>query len=219
MSFRIKLLILSLFAVFSFQTNSADARWATPQDANIEYVFYNRDIHVKADGKSHAIVEYQVKLLKESGREAFAVQHIHFNENVQKIKILEAKTIYQGQEFAIPEAKIEIKPLASSAQGFDQMFQVLLSFPHAEVGAELYLKFEVVESKQPIPDYYATAFHFGGQGIWQNASMKLTSELPFHVRVNDPNHHLKVQLAKDQPEHVLSVTLEKPIFSAIASEP
>jgi len=214
-----KLTPLSLFVVFCFLITNVQARWATPQDADIEYIFYNRDIDVKADGKAHEIVEYQVKLLKESGRQAFAVQHIHFNENVQKIRILDAKTIYQGKEFPISQDQIEVKPLASSYQGFDQISQVLLSYPHAEVGSELYLKFEIIESKQPIPSYYATAVLYSAHGIWKNSKVTLRSELPFFVRVNDPGNHLKIEESNTKQAQVLKIQLTKPICSGMIHEP
>jgi hypothetical protein len=86
---------------------------------------------------------------------------------------------------------IETKPLASEVRGFDQLFQILISYPHVGVGTKLYLKYKVKTLKQPLPLFcvkYSTA-----RGVLEKASLKLKSELPFHMLVNDPYEQLEVK--------------------------
>src|SRR5690606_3164726 len=125
---------LTLLPLFS---SSTQARWATYEDAPAEVEFSTSDLVVDKDGKTEEVVEKQVKILNETGRSLFGVERIHFNENIEKIDIIEAKTIVNGQEFIVPKEMIETKPLASEVGGFDQLFQIFISYPHVGVGTKL----------------------------------------------------------------------------------
>lgn len=209
-------LFISLTQIFNL--SPAESRWASYKDAPIEYVFFNRDVTVKANGHSEEIFEYQIKILNEKGR-IYAVQTLAFNESISHIEILEAKTIVQGKEYKIPKEAIEIKPLASSIQGFDQLMQVMVSYPQAAVGSELYLKYKMVTSKQPLPDYFATNFWYGGQGYWRQSQVKIKSELPFHILINDPYKRLEVKEGKQGKFQTLHLHLKKPVYEELVNEP
>ena len=110
--------------------NPAYARWANFNDAPIKFS-RSAKINIDAEGKINKVVEVNATILKEPGR-AFAARYIFaYNGDNEKVKILEAKTIYRGKEYKISKKSIEDKPLASASSGLDQHRQILLSFPRS----------------------------------------------------------------------------------------
>ncbi|WP_341750820.1 DUF3857 domain-containing protein [Candidatus Tisiphia endosymbiont of Sialis lutaria] len=95
-------LILLVFVI----NPTAQARWSSYEDAPIEFKFYNDDININQDGTSETITEMHAKILKESGRDAFSQYRLTYNEYSSHISILEAKTIYHGQEYIVTKDMI-----------------------------------------------------------------------------------------------------------------
>ena len=137
------LLLVCLLNMLFFPSSS-QARWALPEEAEAQIDYLKEDVIVKA-GSSEEIIESRIKILNEAGREHFGVFRTSFNQNIQKIEILEAKTLQEGSEIKVPEKNIEIKPLASELNGFDQNMQVSVTYPNVLVGACVYLKYNCCE--------------------------------------------------------------------------
>ena len=212
-------LVLPLILFFSM---SADARWATIDDATLEYKSFNNDVKINSDGTYESTVEMKVKILKEHGRSAFANFTFQYNGDSAKVSILEAKTIYQGQEYNVGLELIEDKPLASAPQGFDQLRQILISFPKTELGAEIYLKYNLKEIKPALDKFFSGQFNFGLGGYWQNASLTLNSEIPLYIKVNDPSNVLRVKKKSARtltPVKKAAFNLVKPVCNEVVDEP
>lgn len=197
----------------------AQARWATYDDAPAEIEFENSDIVVDKDGNSVETVEKQIKILNETGRSAFGVERLSFNENHQKIEIIEAKTIIDGKEYIVPKDMIEIKPLASEIQGFDQLFQILISYPNLGIGSRVYLKYKITEFKQPLPKYFATKYYYGLGAYFKQSRLKIKSELPLQILENDPSSRLKIKKDKDDKYYTLEIISKKPAYDELINEP
>lgn len=218
----LRFLLPVCYTLLTFHTvviSSTHARWATHEDAPVEYETYNQNITVEADGTSVEIIESQLKILNEAGREKFGIARLHYNGNIQKIEILEAKAIFEGKEYPVPKDSIETKPLASDIKGFDQLFQILISFPHVQKESQLYLKYKVTTLKQALPNYFATEFSGFQGGYFKNAHFELRSKLHFHILVNDPRKVLSIREDKEKAFQVLSVDLKTPICEATINEP
>ena len=114
---------------------------------------------------------------------------------------------------------IETKPLASEISGFDQLFQILISYPHVGVGTKLYLKYKVKTLKQPLPNYFALKFSYGQGAYWKKASLKLKSELAFHLLVNDPKERLNIKKYKEGKYYILDINSKEPAYDDLANEP
>jgi hypothetical protein len=212
-------LVLPLILFFSM---SADARWATIDDAALEYKSFSNNVKINSDGTHEETIEMRVKILKEQGRSEFANFTFQYNGGNAKVTILEAKTIYQGQEYNVGPELIEDKPLASSPQGFDQLKQILISFPKTELGAEIYLKYNYKESKPVLDNFFCGKFSFGKGGYWQSDSLTLNSEIPLYIKVNDPKNVLEAKEKSGKPlKPVKQATfnLVKPICNEVVDEP
>ncbi len=200
-------------------TSQSPARWATFEEASVEFLSYTRNVLILASGKSEEVIEQKVKILNESGRNDYGIQRLIYNSNIEHIEILEAKTTYQGKEYTVDKKSIEVKPLASDGSGFDQMVQVLVSFPQVRPGSETSLKYKITTSKQPLPNYFASGFWFGQEGVWRQSHVNIKSELPFQHLVNDPKSILQVKQTQDKQYHILDISLQKAVYESGINEP
>ena len=217
MKIRQKLLLIVTILLCHFSL-VAEARWATPDEAIIATEMYNHIISINADGTYKEEIELQEKILKEAGRERAAKYSLYYNGDSSKLKIVSAKTIFNGKEYQVPKNNIEDKPLASSGQAFDHIKQVFIAFPNAEVGAQIYLKFERKLNKPDLDNVFSMLYQFGND-FEENSNLKIHSELPLHLVVNDPNKVLKVVKDTDDNFHKLEIILKQPIYTEAVNEP
>lgn len=218
---KIHINLLSLVAVFHLGfLVTAQARWANPEEAPVEFDMYNRDITVKQDN-SEEIVEYRARILNERGREGYGVFRSFFNQNIQKIEIIEAKSSHEGNDFTVPEKNIEIKPVASELNGFDQMMQASVTFPNVSIGSTIYIKLKVTTFKQPLPNYFSRTFYFGQNGVVKQSNINITSELPLHILMNDPRQRLVMKESRSGKIQTISIRLKEGVnlYEEITNEP
>lgn len=214
-------LFLVICLTFLFFPLSCHARFAQSEEAAGQFDLLSRDIYVKAD-TSEEIVESRIKILNESGREKFGVFRTAFNQNIQKVEIIEAKTAHNGIDFQVPSQNIEIKPVASELNGFDQNMQVSVTFPNVLVGSTVYLKCKITTLKQPLPNYYSQTFNLGGDSsLLTHYKTTIKSVLPLHLMVNDPHQKLIVDNKKDGNIQVISIRLKDKatLYEELVNEP
>lgn len=140
--------------------------------------FFNRDITVDEQGRREELIERQTKVLNEQGREHCGTLQLVYTNDVETVTVLEAKTIINGQEYPVPATAIENKPLASDASGLDSKALLTVAFPNTRVGASLYLKYKLVVKTPPLPNYFATGFHYGGLNkCWTRSRVTVSSKI------------------------------------------
>jgi predicted transglutaminase-like cysteine proteinase len=111
---------------------------------------------------------------------------------------------------------IEDKPVASTCQGFAQIRQVLIAFPHVEIGAKLYVKYLTKKTKTEVPNHFNTEYSYGRYDYLSKSHIKISSALPLHMVVNDPENVLKITKDSENNCRVLTIDLAKPIYRAVA---
>jgi hypothetical protein len=212
---QLKLICCVLFIIIS---DSSQAKWASIENAPIKTSRYQQ-INVDSGGKIKMTIAEQFEILKEPGRDIAANYTLKYNGDSTKIKILEAKTIYKGKEYKLDKNLIEDKPLASVPGGFDQMRQILLAFPKAEVGANIFLKYDLTQTEVPMDKFYADMFTFGYRDFVVKEHIKLHSQIPLHILVNDPEKVLSITKDKDDDFYNMEITLTKPLYKEAINEP
>ena len=205
-------------AVFIIIATPAQAKWATYEDAAIK-ASYAQETNVNKDGTKKETITIQFEILKEPGRNIAANYNLQYNGASEKIKILEAKTVYKGKEHKLNKDLIEDKPLASAPGGFDQKRQILLAFPKAEIGAKIVLKYVKTTIEVPLNKFYADVYSFGDQMFMEKAQVKVHSQIPLHLRVNDPEKVLRITKDADDNFHNIEITLTKPLYKEAINEP
>ena len=210
--------LLSLILMLSLVATT-EAKWATPADAVVQMA-YQQHITVNQDGTNQEVREIKFTILKEPGRDLAANYTLKYNGNSEKIQILTAKTSYKGNEYQLDNKLMEDKPLASAHGGFDQMRQILLAFPKAEIGATIYLKYKIITKEVPLPNFYATLFSFGADVLLEQAQVTLKSAIPLYLLVNDPQKVLQIKTSgKNNKISRLTIDLIKPLYQAVINEP
>jgi hypothetical protein len=195
----------------------SEARFANIEEATVE-VIHNLEINVFEDGTSEEIVEQDIKVLNEAGREGYGTQYIIYNGDTEKVEILEAKTILNGKEFKVEKEALEVKPLASAIQGFDQKYQILVAYPQVIVGSRLYLKYKKTTTEVAFPKYFSTKGYYGGGVCEKDSKVIITSKLPLHLQVNDPHQSLLVKEDKMVAPYSLTITMKKPVYTSLKNE-
>ena len=215
MTYRFIICILSIV----FLNNVSIAKWASVEDASIKISKYNITLKVKKDGTYEKIVENEMEILKENSRDMASQYKLYYDGDSEKITILEAKTISQGKEYKISQDLIEDKPLASAHNGFDQYRQILLAFPKIEIGSKIYIKYKLDVSKPYLNNFFSDLTYFGNRELITNANIRLSSEIPLHIKVNDPEHALKIYKDKENNFHNMEISLNKDLYQEAINEP
>lgn len=199
-------------------STSVQARFSAPSDAASAIQFFNRIVDVKEDGTSEEIIELKVKILNDSGRSNLATEPLYYKEGTQKLKVMSAKAIDQGQEFPVSSEFIEDKPIASQINGFSSYRQVLISFPRLHTGTEIYLKYSLQQTIPYLAENFFTEFVYGRERYWISSKVKLTSSIPFSIATNDPECFLDIQSKSEGKRQVLEISLKKPIIKEVVNE-
>ncbi|NRA73144.1 MAG: DUF3857 domain-containing protein [Rickettsiales bacterium] len=204
--------------IFLVCINPAYARWASFDDASVK-LSRSAEINIDEEGKAEGIFEMEAEILKESGRSIAGRYILSYDAGNSKVKVIEAKTTYQGKEYKVKSEHIEDKPLASASHGFSQKRQVLIAFLKPEIGAKIYLKYKTYNIKPELKDFYGELFSFGAGEFVERENVKLYSKIPLHILVNDPKKVLKITKDRDDDFHKLEISLTKPLYTSVMSEP
>ncbi len=198
---------------------TSHARWATFEEAPVAIEFLNRDVEIKADGTFVEIVEIKTKILNEMGRDSAGVFKIYSTPTSEKIEILSAYSESKGKKTNVDKKQIETKPIASRHKGFDDIHQTMVTYPSVNVGDVVYIKYKVTTHKTPTPKNFGQNLFFGMDGVYNKATVTIRSHIPLNFKINDPDKNLHVIETKKGKQQNLTITLVKPCYRAITSEP
>lgn len=206
--------------LLSINTNT-EARWASTADMVYKIKKFNSVINVKKSGETEEEISIEYEVLKENGRYAFAQYALGYNSDNGSLKVIEAKTIYNGKEYKVGKDLIEDKPVASNPNGFDEMRRVNIAFPNVKVGAKVFIKYKLTTLHAPIDGYFSATIPFGKHQWLESSSIKINSEIPLYHVCNDPHQVLNISSNnKDKQGRVtqLDIKLKKPILQAVVGE-
>lgn len=180
---------LAIFFTF-FIISSAEARLKNINEATAKYNFYNSNLYVNKDGTYIHDIEYQIEIMKDSARDIYGTIYQNYMPAHSQIEILEAKTILNDKEYHVEKDKIEDKSVASMTTGFDESNNLMIAFPKVEVGSKIYLKYRIKHHKPLIDNHFEGSFFFGFKEIFEKTNLKITSEIPLNLLVNDHSKSL-----------------------------
>lgn len=210
---------LTISVSFSILTISiAMARWGTPDEANAEYEFFNRDITVNKEGQTEEIYEYQLKITNQKGVEKYSDFNHFYNNYSQKFELLDAKSILDDIEYVISPDMMEDKSIASDNAGFDEINQFRLAFSKVEPNTKIYLKYKVTTHSSPLKNYFDDSVSFFGPVIWNQATVRITSALPFYSQFNDPHDRITIEEYQDESTQKLTLTTKKPFCEFVIDD-
>lgn len=88
----------------------------------------------------------------------------------------------------------------------DKFYQL---FPKIEIGSKIYIKYKNEVLKPYLVNFFSDVIYFGNRELITDAYIKISSEIPLHIKVNDPEHALKIYKDKDNSFHNIEITLNK----------
>lgn len=204
--------------VILLRFNLLEARFATIDDVAFKYDYYNININVDSEGRTEKTIEWEGTILKEQARAKFAGFFLQYNEDGEQINIIEAATINDKHKYLIASSEIEDKPLASSLSGFDQIRQILLSFPNLGINSKVYLKYTLKKIK-PVVDKVFTLRIYDANSYYDKFNLMLNSALPLHIKINDPDNVFNIIKDKEDNFNTLELSNTKPINYITVEEP
>lgn len=220
MEFKMKNIYFFIILSLIFFSGSVTARWANQKDAELRYDLWRSLIKVERDSTYTMEVEFKVRILKDSAIGSFGNFFLTYNGQSQKVEILSAKTINNGKEFPVDMKFIEDKPLASSSTAFDQTRQIMIAFPHVQIGSDVYIRYRYHFKSVPYEGFFSYSKTFG-QNFFMNMELKIESALPLYYKLNNPQRFLRssyrVHKKKKRP-YELKVSLRRPLFKEILDE-
>lgn len=216
------LIIFGLLTCFCFIPYTSYAKFCTLEDAAVKYDFYNRDVIINKDGSSEDIVEFQIELLKDQAKALASKYIINYNSESSSIDLIEAKSIFEKKDYKVTENMIEDKSVANNMLGFDDIKQISISFPMAQIGTKIYLKYKIYTTKVPVDREFFSDYYFGHDGYWQKANLTFRSAIPLQMKINDPYLKLEVKKEDIQDEHNYfynaQVKLKQPLINQVINE-
>lgn len=180
--------ILVCFFIFSSAT---EARWGSKKDAAVVYSFIRDLYQVEKDGTYIFEREFKAKIINSSGVDGFTTFRLYYNGQSEKLEILFAKTINNEKEFSVDPKFVQDKPLASSHQGFDQIHQVLIAFPHVQVGSYIHIKYRVYVNVAAYQNFFSYFGMHNPVAFIMKSETKIESALPLFYKVNNQKRLLK----------------------------
>ncbi len=212
------IIFTAILSVQFHTTQILHARWAKQSDANVECM--NKTVYdINADGTYTVTIDQQLKILNENGRQNHSIHTLTFDKTLYNMEVLEAKTIFENQEYIISADEIETKPLASDPTGVRKNYQILIPYKNSVVGSVLHLKYKMVCFKTQVPEYFGLNWFYDYQLLWnKNSEIIINSKLPLNIKVNDPRKRLNITEKHDANNHAFKVSLKEDLLESIIFE-
>ena len=198
-------------------TPIAEARWANPTDLPSVKEFERIDTEVDAQGRTKEIVEYQIRINNDDGRDRESIQNVYFNGRSTKVKILEAKTINGEKATPVAKGNIESKAVGDLSKYFDTQMKTTLTYPNVRAGSKIYLKYQIELSEVAIPGFWSGGASF--YDSYQEAyEMRVRSPKPLFTWKNDPGNAIEIKSGKVGTKYEVVVKSKGPIVTLSAQE-
>lgn len=208
-----KALILFLL----FFANSVQARLLNPSESQLEVAESHSNIHVRKDHlyTNHHKIIYNI--VSERARERLSLYTLQFNPDIEDLQLIEAyvKT-KDGKKLQVDRNRIQIKDVSNSAKGFSTLKEYRIPIQGLQVGTKLVVETKFVTKKLRLEDFFSRSYYFLSWGFrFKKESLKVTSEIPLHFEVHDPQKRLRIKKSKNSWE----VSLKKSGLYYIVDEP
>jgi hypothetical protein len=210
--------LAAIWVVLGLVSATVSARKVTEDDADFVIEQFTDKYEVRADGTFTARFEFYKRIMNETGRQQHGTMRLRYNADAERLRVLVAEVLTEGESRAVPSEYIEDKPLASNANGFDQQNQVLVAFPDVKVGSVLHLVYEWEKKAPALPNFFSQRLSFYRKAGTLAGETEIVSALPLHYEENDPFGALDVLKDTVDGKQRLRVRVVKPIYEGVVDE-
>lgn len=210
---RMKLLLVMLFFCCSY----AYPRWATPEDLSYAIINVDSYIKVKKDGTYHGRYHFTYKVLKDAGKEKFALYKIPYSSSTSQMELLEAKVVNGKEVIHVPVEKMADRFIGKE-NGIDDGKEIQIAFPQIQKDSLVTIEYEVDVKKVPVPNHFSMTSIIGPDSISLQDSMTIESEIPLHLHLNDPLNVLNVNKREESGKYFLKIGQKAPYLRILTGE-
>lgn len=206
-----------LFFLFSFSW-PAEARWLQPEEAATSVELQRTTIEIPQDAKETTVTKVRIKILNERQRAALGTLRFNYSPKSQKIKIVQAETHNGGAVVRVSSDQISDQAIRISEVGFDDLREVMVSFPQVKVGSELSYEHQETNLHPAFKDVYAKRFNLSSRELVKNVEYEFKSKIPLHFYFNDPQGLLAFEKNEKSGVFYYKVHLKKPLINDLFDE-
>ncbi|API86802.1 DUF3857 domain-containing protein [Francisella uliginis] len=204
--------------LFIFCVETLLARFATEQDMSATCSYINNNVKIDKNYKVNWITEEQINIIDENARDNYKLIKLLYTESFESFNVINA-SIDNDKKYEIDKNLIEDKTLASEANRFINMRQILIPFKKIQAGSKINLKYERVVERQLVDNHFSKTLYYGTDILLKNSKTIINSEIPLYIFANDPFNVLEIKEFKKNNIYHYTIKLLKPISSATINEP
>ncbi len=209
---------MKIFLLALLITSAADARWMKVEEAEASLDHYENHITVKKDGRSISESVTRLKILNEKGRGHFGTLRYSYTPKNYDMQIKTPATLSGALEYPVEDKDIVDTPLQATEGGFDELRQIVISFPHVEIGSTLSLKTVSKIHKPIFPNQFSERFVFGQSYPQSHLDLTITSEIPLYIELNDPEQAIDFEKQESGKEYTYKFKLKKTVYHEVTDE-
>ena len=175
-----------VIALIIFITTNLSIAASSPKVVPSLYVVekMNIDYHLNADATSVETIEQQILIKDQLMVDALSTEEVTFNNNQEKVEILEAYTILSSGEKIIVETKairlVDVDTDATSSK-FSEEKKYTIIFPHVTPGARTYYKSRTVRHTPILPGLFVMRLAFSPQIEYSGVDISFTHDSAIKV--------------------------------------
>lgn len=208
-----KLLLVIIFFCCSY----AYPRWSTLEDLSYAVINVDSYIKVKKDGTYHGRFNLTYKVLKDAGKEKFALYKIPYKSSTTQIELLEAKVTNGKEVIEVPVEKM-VDRFIGKENGMDDGKEIQIAFPKIQIGSLVTIVYELDVKKVPVPNHFSINSVIGRDTISYQDTMTFESEIPLYHSLNDPQKILNVDKSEGPGKYILKISQKAPYLRLLIEE-
>ncbi len=196
----------------------SQARWMNLDEAEAILEKQTTHYEIQSDGRAESESDLILHILNEKGRLQFGTLRYSYTPKNYRLTIQDPYTINSTQKYSIGENDIVDTPIQATEGGFDELRQVVASFPQVQIGSRLSYKIKMSIHKPIFENQFSEKFIFGQGYPHNHLNLSFHSKIPLYVQINDPESAIEFSKIEKPPDYSYSFKLTKPVFHEVVNE-
>ncbi|WP_413587390.1 DUF3857 domain-containing protein [Bdellovibrio sp. HCB274] len=214
-----KTLLLSMTSLFLILISlNVHADWMSEQEAPFTIVNTTDTVTVDKNGLSESIVEAEMQVLNESGRNELVLQKIPFLPDASTVTFIKASTITEGVESAVNAKDVTVRAAKGPAQGLSHVKELVIPFNNLKIGSITKYTVKIKYKKNVHAGLFNQSYVIGLHAPEKAGKIKIKSLLPLYHQITDPWKVLNKKESREGEFYVFEIEQTKPLFK-VPKEP
>jgi len=204
----------AVLLMISLSGEPVSARWLSMQESPsiVEKLHMNFD--VKKDGTWVQEVIYATKVQSEDAKVNASIFTIEYNSETDKVEMLDAYTINDGQKSKVEKSAMEDRDKGDS-RDYDAIKVLSVVYPQVRVGSQLFVHYKIHTQKPLLKERWSTQLSFVPSVHTKDLRVTIKSEMPLNFDLKDPRKLIEL---KQPNARLIHVRNRKPLPGWIHAE-